>query len=156
MGPRSRKVAAAATVLGAGLVLSWPLRLKQAPVPPASEVTPAPPEPYIAAMPVVPELERDRSARDGVSALGVSAHAGSVESFSMDFPLPAEPAPPPAERIHVVHEGDNLERLARRYLGDDSRALEIFDLNREVLKNPHLLPIGIELRIPASKSAVND
>ncbi|MCC6491717.1 MAG: LysM peptidoglycan-binding domain-containing protein [Pirellulales bacterium] len=54
-----------------------------------------------------------------------------------------------AARIHVVHEGDRLDRLAKRYLGDESRALELFDLNRDVLTNPHLLPIGTELRIPA-------
>ncbi|HMO86713.1 MAG TPA: LysM peptidoglycan-binding domain-containing protein, partial [Lacipirellulaceae bacterium] len=51
--------------------------------------------------------------------------------------------------IHVVHNGDTLERLAERYLGDRARALEIFDLNRDVLENPHLLPIGAELRLPA-------
>ena len=50
--------------------------------------------------------------------------------------------------IHVVHNGDTLERLAERYLGDGRRALELFDLNRDVLENPHLLPIGAELRIP--------
>ena len=52
------------------------------------------------------------------------------------------------ERIHVVHDGDSLERLAGRYLGDEGRALEIFDLNRDVLANPHWLPIGAEIRIP--------
>jgi hypothetical protein len=26
--------------------------------------------------------------------------------------------------------------------------MEIFELNREVLANPHLLPLGAELRIP--------
>jgi nucleoid-associated protein YgaU len=41
-----------------------------------------------------------------------------------------------------------LEKLAQRYLGDEGRALELFDLNREQLANPHLLPIGAELRIP--------
>ncbi len=50
--------------------------------------------------------------------------------------------------MHVVHEGDSLDRLAKRYLGDEARALEIFDLNRDVLANPHVLAIGIELRIP--------
>jgi nucleoid-associated protein YgaU len=56
--------------------------------------------------------------------------------------------PKPVERIHVVHQGDSLDRLAKRYLGDEARALEIFDLNREVLDNPHILPIGVELRLP--------
>ncbi len=49
---------------------------------------------------------------------------------------------------HVVQNSDTLEKLAERYLGDAGRALEIFDLNREVLDNPHLLPMGAELRIP--------
>jgi nucleoid-associated protein YgaU len=57
------------------------------------------------------------------------------------------------ERVHVVHEGDSLDRLAKRYLGDEGRALEIYDANRELLKNPHVLPLGAELRIPASLPA---
>lgn len=54
------------------------------------------------------------------------------------------------DQIHIVHPGDSLERLAKRYLGDEGRAIELFDHNRQVLENPHLLPIGAELRIPAS------
>lgn len=54
----------------------------------------------------------------------------------------------PAEVLHVVRNTDTLEKMAERYLGDASRALEIFDLNRDKLDNPHLLPIGAELRIP--------
>lgn len=49
---------------------------------------------------------------------------------------------------HVVQNSDTLEKLAKRYLGDEARALEIFDLNRDLLDNPHLLPIDAELRIP--------
>jgi nucleoid-associated protein YgaU len=59
-------------------------------------------------------------------------------------------------RVHVVHNGDTLERLAERYLANGARALELFDLNREVLENPHLLPIGAELRIPTSESATRE
>lgn len=54
----------------------------------------------------------------------------------------------PEEVIHIVQNGDTLEKLAKRYLGDAGRALELFDLNRQQLTNPHLLPIGAELRIP--------
>ena len=53
---------------------------------------------------------------------------------------------------HVVQNSDTLEKLAKRYLGDEGRALEIFDLNRDVLDNPHLLPINAELRIPGRSS----
>lgn len=55
----------------------------------------------------------------------------------------------PEEVRHVVQNSDTLEKLAKRYLGDEGRALEIFDLNRDILDNPHLLPINAELRIPA-------
>ena len=53
---------------------------------------------------------------------------------------------------HVVQNSDTLEKLAKRYLGDEGRALEIFDLNRDVLDNPHLLPINAALRIPGRSS----
>lgn len=65
-----------------------------------------------------------------------------------DDPLHASPATDSGYRVHVVHNGDTLERLAERYLSDGARALELFDVNRDVLENPHLLPIGVELRIP--------
>jgi nucleoid-associated protein YgaU len=62
----------------------------------------------------------------------------------------------PAELVHVVTNGDTLEKLAERYLGDAGRALEIFDLNRDQLSNPHLLPIGVELRVPRNPDRIID
>jgi nucleoid-associated protein YgaU len=50
--------------------------------------------------------------------------------------------------IHVVADGDTLEGLAKLYLGDPARAMEIFDANRETLLSPELLPIGARLIIP--------
>ena len=65
-------------------------------------------------------------------------------------------APPPwpmqgearEARTHIVTDGDSLERLASRYLSDPQRSREIYELNREVLSAPDLLPIGAELKIP--------
>jgi nucleoid-associated protein YgaU len=51
-------------------------------------------------------------------------------------------------RTHIVVDGDSLERLAGRYLDDPTRAAEIYDANRELLADPNLLPIGVELVIP--------
>ena len=62
----------------------------------------------------------------------------------------------PTELIHVVTNGDTLEKLAERYLNDAGRALEIFDLNRDQLTNPHLLPIGVELRVPVDPDRIID
>jgi len=51
-------------------------------------------------------------------------------------------------RRHRVVDGDTLVRLAKRYLGDGARYAEILEANRQVLSDPDLLPIGIELKIP--------
>ena len=51
-------------------------------------------------------------------------------------------------RLHRVADGDTLTSLAERYLGDRSRHQEIYELNRELLPDPNVLPIGAELRLP--------
>jgi LysM repeat protein len=73
-------------------------------------------------------------------------------------PLPATQSPIPNTALsepiwHVVADGDSLPKIAERYLRDAARAREIFDLNRDVLTNPDLLPIGTELRIPQRAAA---
>jgi nucleoid-associated protein YgaU len=54
----------------------------------------------------------------------------------------------PKERRHRLTDGDTLERLAERYLGSPQRAGEIFDINRDLLPAPDLLPLGKVIRIP--------
>jgi phage tail protein X len=51
-------------------------------------------------------------------------------------------------RKHTIHDGDTLERLATRYLGDARHAETILAANRTVLKDPQVLPIGVEIVIP--------
>ena len=51
-------------------------------------------------------------------------------------------------RRRRVVDGDDLRNLAQRYLNDANRALEIFHANRDVLEQPDLLPLGVELQIP--------
>jgi nucleoid-associated protein YgaU len=70
----------------------------------------------------------------------------------IDSPIPpAAPfsAPTPPPRLHTVVDGDALPDLARRYLGSADRARDIFAANRDVLSDPQLLPIGVQLKIPA-------
>jgi nucleoid-associated protein YgaU len=59
-------------------------------------------------------------------------------------------------RKHRVRDGDTLENLAERFLGDATRAQELLEANRESIANPELLPIGAELVIPAAKSVPHD
>lgn len=52
------------------------------------------------------------------------------------------------QRTHEVQDGDTLESLAQRYLGDRARWREIFDVNREQIQQPELLPLATKLVIP--------
>jgi nucleoid-associated protein YgaU len=45
--------------------------------------------------------------------------------------------------------GDTLSKLAKAYLGDASRYMEIFNANTNTLSNPDLIRIGQNLNIPA-------
>jgi nucleoid-associated protein YgaU len=51
-------------------------------------------------------------------------------------------------RRHRVIDGDTLEALAEKYLGDANRSKEIFEANRDVLTSPDTLPIDVQLVIP--------
>ncbi|MDO4628064.1 MAG: LysM peptidoglycan-binding domain-containing protein [Planctomycetia bacterium] len=51
-------------------------------------------------------------------------------------------------REHYIEEGDTLEKIAARYLGDENRYMEIYEQNNDVLPAPDELPIGAILRIP--------
>lgn len=82
--------------------------------------------------------------------------ADARPAYATATPATIAPSEHPNDIRHVVQNSDTLEKLAKRYLGDESRALEIFDLNRDILDNPHLLPINAELRIPADASKLVD
>ena len=88
--------------------------------------------------------------------------AKSPPPLSAKYPEAERPANPPRRagadlllpatgpRTHKIVDGDTLPALAQLYLGSASRAREIFDANRDVLSDPELLPIGVELKIPPS------
>jgi nucleoid-associated protein YgaU len=72
-------------------------------------------------------------------------------------PIPIRPSTEPEEpRTHIVVDGDSLAKLAGRYLDDPHRADEIYQLNRELLSDPELLPIGVELTMPARTSRASE
>ncbi len=104
----------------------------------ASPVTPPLP-------PKIQPIQREKTLAQVEQTHGNSRPAYSTIERDRVFGAESQHEP---EVRHVVQNSDTLEKLAKRYLGDEGRALEIFDLNRDVLDNPHLLPIDAELRIP--------
>ncbi len=49
---------------------------------------------------------------------------------------------------YTVQAGDSLSKLAKAHLGDAKRYMEIFNLNKDVLKNPDLIKIGQKIQLP--------
>jgi nucleoid-associated protein YgaU len=183
MVSRKQKLIAAGAVLGVGLALALLFR-RDEPAPMATIaatmttqaasalVTPTPlPVPVTAFDGQLSPLSPTPAVNAGLTLDHVPAPAAIEPPLPPEFdvaspgrPVYASMADEPGAsaaanspfRAHVVHNGDTLERLAERYLADGARAVELFDLNRDVLENPHLLPIGAELRIPTSDSARRD
>ncbi len=64
---------------------------------------------------------------------------------------PRAPARAPvagAARTIRVQPGDTLGTLALQYLGSARRWRDLYEANRDILKNPDLVPAGIRLRLP--------
>ena len=51
--------------------------------------------------------------------------------------------------VHTVISGDTLSKLAKSYLGDAGRYMDIFKANTETLSNPDMIKVGQRLTIPA-------
>ena len=50
--------------------------------------------------------------------------------------------------VHTVASGDTLSKLAKTYLGDAKRYMEIFNANTGTLTNPDVIKVGQRLNIP--------
>jgi nucleoid-associated protein YgaU len=65
---------------------------------------------------------------------------------------PDPSTPPPAEnpytQTYVVQKGDTLSKIAKQFYGDASLYPQIFEANRDVLKDPDKIRPGQKLRIP--------
>jgi nucleoid-associated protein YgaU len=165
--PRKPKLIAAAAVLAVGLGLAWPWRRGEIvpaavlPVSTSSTSFGSVPPPHstpttgsAASSPVSATTIGLRTSTPLVERTPISSAPQAdavakplVAESNRSAPLATESSTH-SERTYVIQKGDSLERLALRYLGDEARAIEIFDLNRQVLENPHILPLGTELKIP--------
>ncbi|HRE99169.1 MAG TPA: hypothetical protein PLI18_01545 [Pirellulaceae bacterium] len=58
------------------------------------------------------------------------------------------PSAAPRWRVYKVRDGDSLESIAVAFLGDPSRARELYEANRETVPASGALPLGLPLMIP--------
>jgi nucleoid-associated protein YgaU len=76
---------------------------------------------------------------------GDQRHKQESFGFSVSKPLTSQPE----HWLHKVVDGDTLETLAQKYLGDPKYASTVFKANVDQLTDTRGLPIGVELRIPS-------
>jgi len=75
---------------------------------------------------------------------------------SSTAPAPPRPVPSPtgtsgstAGKTYTVVAGDSLSKIAKREYGDGNAWKQIFDANRDIIKDPDLIHPGQTLKIPA-------
>ena len=54
-----------------------------------------------------------------------------------------------ATRIYVVVSGDSLSKIAKREYGDANKWKQIFEANRDIIKDPNLIHPGQKLKLPS-------
>ena len=109
------------------------------PVDPWRPSTKAPP---LRTEPIAPRVGKVRDAFDEPLERRQADGRASEESSAATAPL-----------VYRVQKGDTLSSLAARYLGSSERFWELFKANRDRLRNPDLLPVGLEIRIPLDGTA---
>lgn len=57
---------------------------------------------------------------------------------------------------YQVKEGDTLSRIAKRELGSYNRWQEIYSANRDKIRDPNVLSIGLQLVIPGKSAVTSD
>ncbi|HEY9519175.1 MAG TPA: LysM peptidoglycan-binding domain-containing protein [Gemmatimonadales bacterium] len=68
--------------------------------------------------------------------------SGSSSTAPRSTPAPA------SRRTYTVVAGDSLSKIAKRTYGDANRWRAIYDLNKDIIKNPDLIHPGQVLTLP--------
>jgi len=69
----------------------------------------------------------------------------SVNADSLNAP---EPEVAVEVKYYTIKSGDTLWAVAKEFLGNGSKYMEIFEANREVIEDPDKIFVGQKIRIP--------
>lgn len=58
-------------------------------------------------------------------------------------------------KTYTVKAGDNLRKIAKAQLGDADKWEEIYAANKDIIKDPNVIRVGMELEIPEDKPKVS-
>ena len=82
----------------------------------------------------------------GSSASGSTSTAASAAADSIQGVRPSDAAP--RWRVYKVRDGDTMQSIAVKMLGDPTRAGELYEVNRDLLPPGGALPLGASIVIP--------
>ena len=75
---------------------------------------------------------------------------GVSEVKAAEVEAPAATAEEEKVTYYEIQKGDTLWAIAAKHLGNGSKYTEIFEANREVIKDPDLIYPGQKIRIPGA------
>lgn len=87
-------------------------------------------------------LVLEPAAEDAEGAVAVPA----ADKGAAPAKTPAAPAVKYTE--YVVKPGDSLSVIAKKFYKDGRLFDRIYEANKDVIKNPNRLPLGLKIRIP--------
>jgi NitT/TauT family transport system substrate-binding protein len=117
---------------------------------PRAEPTPVP---VVAAKEKVPvmELKAKAVATDEKSKLAAKPVSTPVEKTpSTQLASKSSKAPTSGAQEYTIKAGDTLSKLAERFYNSMSKWEKIYEANRDTVKNPNYIYIGMKIMIPAA------
>ncbi|HXG50525.1 MAG TPA: ABC transporter substrate-binding protein [candidate division Zixibacteria bacterium] len=125
----------------------------------ASAPRPEPPQPSPAPARIATssKSEKARAAAGEVKAVPVARQNQEHEKPATQVARAVKPAPA-SERTagaqtYIVKQGDTLSKLAERFYNSMNKWEKIYEANRDVVKNPNYIYIGMKLVIPADEAS---
>lgn len=93
-----------------------------------------------------PAAAADEPVFDDPTVVGVGYELPATAAVSAEPKI--NPADEPAYQEYQVQYGDTLSGIAERFLGAQSKYREIYEINRDRMRSPDTLAVGMRLRIP--------
>ncbi len=99
---------------------------------------------------------KDKSAYEkAILMAGNVLGIGEVKAAELEVEAATQTETPAAVVVdetvyYTIEKGDTLWAISKKYLGNGAKYTEIFEANREVIKDPDLIFPGQKIRIPNS------
>ena len=98
-----------------------------------------------------PEADLSNINTGPTGAAGPSSSSSSSADYSGVTGGSSSTAPAAdSAQSYTVKSGDSLSKIAKHFYGDGSKWHQIYEANRDKIKNPDLIHPGQELTIPAA------